>query len=475
MVAAAGSAAAAPTMTVLHSFTDGSSDGFQATSVLIADSNGNLYGTAAHGGASHGGVVFKLAPDGTTYTVLYSFCRLPSCSDGSTPEAGLIVDSAGNLYGTTTGGGVSTSLCAGCGTVFKLAPDGTETVLYSFCSKPGCNDGLGPQAGLIADSTGNLYGTTHDGGGSGCGGLGCGVVFKISPGGTETVLTGASDGAGPSAGLIADSAGNLYGTTGDGGAAGQGVVFKVSPGGTETVLHSFTGSDGATLQPGLIADSSGNLYGMTTQGGASGQGVVFKLAPAGTFRVLYSFCGLGLPCSDGAQPFAGLFADSSGNLYGTTIGGGSGTACQGSPCGVVFKLKGTEFCTAPFSALNAKLAIYHGPNPNQDAFGLLGSFTLASSSDGINPVTEPVTLQVGGFTAEIPPNSFTQSPLGTYSFIGTINGVDMEVVIQPIGGKQFAVEAAALNTNLTGTANPVTVKLSIGDDCGTTPVNAVIF
>jgi hypothetical protein len=136
---------------------------------------------------------------------------------------------------------------------------------------------------------------------------------------------------------------------------------------------------------------------------------------------------------------------------------------------------GHRFCTAPFSAFNAKLAIYHGPNPNQDAFGLLGSFTLASSSDGINPVTEPVTHQVGGFTAEIPPNSFTQSPLGTYSFIGTVNGVDMEVVIQPIGGKQFAVEAAALNANLTGTANPVTVKLSIGDDCGTTPVNAVIF
>jgi uncharacterized repeat protein (TIGR03803 family) len=109
------------------------------------------------------------------------------------------------------------------------------------------------------------------------------------------------------------------------GTTGCGVVFKLSPSGTETLLHSFTGSDGATLQTGLIVDSSGNLHGMTTQGGASGQGVVFKLAPAGAFRVLYSFCGSGLPCSDGAQPFAGLFADSSGYLYGTTIGGGSGT------------------------------------------------------------------------------------------------------------------------------------------------------
>ena len=259
------------------------------------------------------------------------------------PRNGLIADSAGNLYGTTSGGGASYK-----GVVFKLAPDGTETVLHSFPGFP--SDGNSPYAGLIADSAGNLYGTTlsrdsvsH-----------AGVVFKLAPNGTagwtETVLhsfTGfPTDGALPYAGLIADSAGNLYGATTGGGASGQGVVFKLAPDGTETVLHAFTGgSDGAYPGVGpLIADSAGNLYGTTTGGGggpgASGQGVVFKLAPNGTGgwteSVLYSFTG----GSDGGQPFYGsLIADGAGNLYGTTVGGGA------SGAGVVFKLSGTGFVT----------------------------------------------------------------------------------------------------------------------------------
>jgi uncharacterized repeat protein (TIGR03803 family) len=177
--------------------------------------------------------------------------------------------------------------------VFKLSPGGTETVLYSF---KGGSDGSGPAAGLIADSSGNLYGTTYLGGAfaSGCNGifadLGCGVVFKLSPGGTETVLhtfTGGSDGGVPSGGLIADSSGNLYGTTSRGGASGRspsgsGVVFKLSPSGTETVLYSLKGgSDGSGPAAGLIADSSGNLYGTTSGGGASGNGTVFKLTGNG--------------------------------------------------------------------------------------------------------------------------------------------------------------------------------------------------
>ena len=255
------------------------------------------------------------------------------------PRNGLIADSAGNLYGTTSGGGASYK-----GVVFKLAPDGTETVLHSFPGFP--SDGNSPYAGLIADSAGNLYGTTlsrdsvsH-----------AGVVFKLAPNGTagwtETVLhsfTGfPTDGALPYAGLIADSAGNLYGATTGGGASGQGVVFKLAPDGTETVLHAFTGgSDGAYPGVGpLIADSAGNLYGTTQVGGASGQGVVFKLAPNGTGgwteSVLYSFTG----GSDGGQPFYGsLIADGAGNLYGTTVGGGA------SGAGVVFKLSGTGFVT----------------------------------------------------------------------------------------------------------------------------------
>ncbi len=184
--------------------------------------------------------------------------------------------------------------------VLAAAPGGsasaapTETVLYSFS---GTFDGNGPGGGLIADSSGNLYGTTAFGGTSGivCSGATGGVVFKLSPGGTETVLhsfTG-GDGCEPRAGLIADSSGNLYGTTAGGGASGNGVVFKLSPSGTLTVLHSFTGfpSDGAAPEAGLIADINGNLYGTTRFGGASGFGVVFKLSPGGTETVLHSFTG----------------------------------------------------------------------------------------------------------------------------------------------------------------------------------------
>jgi uncharacterized repeat protein (TIGR03803 family) len=269
-------------------------------------------------------------------TVLHSFAGAPG--DGANPSAGLIADSKGNLFGTTVLGGAFAS-----GVVFKLAPGGSETVLYSFT---GGSDGAGPAAGLIADSSGNLYGTASGGGASNAG-----VVFKLGPGGTETVLhsfTGGSDRASSVAGLIADGSGNLYGTTEAGGRSGSGcivvgcgVVFKLGPDGTETVLHAFTGSDGANPQAGLIADGSGNLYGTTYAGGGSNAGVVFKLSPSGTETVLYTFTG----GSDGGFPLAGLIADSSGNLYGTTAGGGAQPpVCGGGGCGVVFKLSpsGTE-------------------------------------------------------------------------------------------------------------------------------------
>jgi uncharacterized repeat protein (TIGR03803 family) len=397
--AAGGGALAAPTETVLYSFNGGPSDGSGPQAGLIADSSGNLYGTTYSGGPVGAGVVFKLSSSGTE-TVLYRFIGFSS--DGANPFAGLIADSSGNFYGTTqNGGGLNAA-----GTVFKLSPGGTETVLYTFTIGA---DGFNPRAGLIADSSGNLYGTTFQGGagastscyeitcgvvfklspggtytllqtfggGNGgnpyagsliadssgnlygtteFGGLGCstsiegatacgpGTVFKLTPGGTETVLyifTGGSDGANPFAGLIADSSGNLYGTTCCGGASRNGVVFKLTPGGTETVLHSFTGvpSDGASPFAGLIADSAGNLYGTTAFGGASNSGVVFKLSPGGTETVLYIFTG----GSDGGTPYAGRYADSTGNLYGTTqVGGASGN-------GVVFKLTGTGFVTGtPF-------------------------------------------------------------------------------------------------------------------------------
>ena len=324
------------TVSILHSFTGGA-DGGGPFAGVIFDAAGNLYGTTFYGGADDAGVVFKLAPnpDGAwTESVLYSFT--PGGADGSIPLDGLTFDAAGNLYGTTASGGSSCSIFAGCGVVFKLAPnpDGTwtESVLYRFT---GGADGAQPSAGVIFDAAGNLYGTTAVGGACTYAG-GCGVVFKVAanPDGTwtQSVLynfTGGADGAIPLAGLAFDATGNLYGTTSGGGADGYGVVFKVAPNldgtWTESVLYSFTGgADGVHPYAGVIFDATGNLYGTTGFGGTysapcpNGCGVVFKLSPSSSGwseTVLHSFLGFG------AGPAAAVIFDPAGNLYGTTSDG----------------------------------------------------------------------------------------------------------------------------------------------------------
>jgi len=215
-------------------------------------------------------------------TVLYSF-QGGGAGDGEDPAAGLTQDKKGNFYGTTYLGGGTGCGGTGCGTVFKLAPDGTVRVLYSF-------DGTAaayPSAGLIMDTVGNLYGTTSEGGCDDCG-----TVFKIAPDGTETVLhsfQGGSDGAYPVAGLIIDKKGNLFGTTAEGGADGAGTVFKITPKGKEAVFYSFDYTSGQAPRAGLIMDKKGNLYGTTNLGGVNSWGTVFELAPEGTETVLHSF------------------------------------------------------------------------------------------------------------------------------------------------------------------------------------------
>jgi uncharacterized repeat protein (TIGR03803 family) len=301
------------TVSILHAFT--SADGRYPRAGLVFDAAGSLYGTTAFGGAHGYGVVFKLAPnaDGTwTESVLYSFGGLADLADGAQPYAGLVFDTAGNLYGTTESGGAYSPY----GVVFKLTPnaDGTwtESVLHSFNGA----DGLQPEAGLIFDATGNLYGTTL-----------LDNVFKLAPNSdgtwTESVLYRFQNlefGSEPRAGLVIGAAGRLYGTT-TGGGAGYGVVFKLTPNRdgtwTESVLHFFRGPDGAYPQAGLVFDAAGNLYGTTTGGGA-GYGVVFKLTPSSSGwseTVLHTFIGFG------ASPVAPVIFDRAGNLYGTTSDG----------------------------------------------------------------------------------------------------------------------------------------------------------
>jgi len=386
----------APTFTILHSFTGPPNDGRNPITGLTLDSAGNLYGTTGIGGTANWGTVFVVRPDGSeavlynfpqtafccpgpsgltlgsdgnfygttadggaaflgtvfsmspagTLTTIYSFAGSPN--DGSGPVAGVIRDAAGDLYGTTVQGGVSGTGCSGtCGTVFKVSGNGVETVLHNFAG--GSSDGGNPHGGLIQDSAGNLYGTASNGGSTGNG-----VVFEVAPDGTETVLysflgpandggpsSGApNDGAHPQSGLVQDSAGNLYGTTLNGGAYSGGTVFKLSPAGSETLLHSFGGP--STLEGGspfasVIMDAAGNLYGTTGSVGRSGGGPsVYELSPDGTFTVLHGFAS-----SEGSPPsYGALVQDRARNLYGTTFGEPASPCSVEGPggCGVVYKV-----------------------------------------------------------------------------------------------------------------------------------------
>ncbi len=282
--------------------------------------------------------VVLLAPaQAQTFTVLHTFAGAPN--DGEGPFGQLIRDSAGNLYGTTTVGGAGKcGNYGGCGTAFMLNKTGKEVAKLSFNGR----DGFSLLAGLMRDATGNFYGTTVYGGDVSCFELGCGTVFRISKTGKETVLhkfTGSPDGEMPEALLVEDTAGNLYGTTLWGGtSSGYGTVFELDAKGNETILHSFSGppdggGDGADPYAGVIRDVAGNLYGATDAGGAYGGGVVYKIDTTGKETLLYSFKGF----SDGDGPSSVLLLDDAGNLYGTTKAGGNGE-CGGSGCGVIFEL-----------------------------------------------------------------------------------------------------------------------------------------
>ena len=322
-------------------------DGLLPYRNLIAGSEGSFYGTTAGGGSSEVGTVFELtkSADGSWITkLLHNF--FGGTSDGGNPKSDLVFDASGNLYGTTQYYGAGCSYL-GCGIVFQLVPTSNgwkENVIYNFQIYP---DGENPAAGVVFDSSGNLYGTTFYGGTGEVG-----TVFKLAPSKTgswtETVIhtfgkTG--DGAYPSGGLLVDKDGNLFGTT-SGGGSYHGVVFELSPPvgqgsqWSETLMHIFDGKDGSSPAAALICDTEGNLYGTTEQGGLYDAGVVFKLTSGKggvwTETVLHNFIGVN---GDGAYPASNLIFDNSGNLYGTTtVGGIDGGGCGGVGCGTAFEL-----------------------------------------------------------------------------------------------------------------------------------------
>ena len=358
----------APMEKVLYSFTGGI-DGGDPQGSLVRDSKGNLYGVTYHGGSSAMGVcgqsggcgtVFKLSkmPGGTWQEkVIYNFCPVAGCVDGNGPVGGLVMDSLGVLYGVTFDGGEFNG-----GTVFALAPAGktwVETVLHHFCSASQCLDGLNPDAGLVLDGNGNLWGTTLQGGG-GAAEVGAGVVFEISPvssGWVETVLYAfcmvqfCPDGAAPHSSVAFDLGGNLYATAYTGGLAhcpntySCGTVFALSPATTGfwpySGLYDFcpvSGClDGELPVGGVAFDVIGHLFGTATGGGAKNGGVLFELVSSSSgdwqYSVIHNFCSISSAthnCTDGSSPANNLVVDLSNNIFGTTLGGGNGG-------GVVFK------------------------------------------------------------------------------------------------------------------------------------------
>lgn len=352
----------AQTFTVLYTFTGGVDGGTpMATPILY---NGAMYGTTSGGGLYASGTVYGFSVKLNKEVALHSF----NGADGSGPIAGLVQDSSHNFYGAAYRGGTYND-----GTLFKLTPAGTFSLLFNFAGPPA--EGIGPAGTLVFDPKGNLYGTTYVGGSSkgwgttyefsstgvfttgknfspsgalpraglnyeagllygttcGCGSIPYGGT--IYQAGQELALytfTGGADGSQPMGGLIGDGKGNLYGTTAAGGTGafgnGYGVVFEFNIATTVlTVLHTFTGPDGGVPEAALARDSQGNLYGTTTLGGAYGYGNVFKLTPTGTFTSLHDFTG----GTDGAKPTAGVFVDASGNVWGAASSGGSAIAPGG--------------------------------------------------------------------------------------------------------------------------------------------------
>ena len=327
-------AAGSGTVTTLASFNG--ANGAYPTGGLFEDSSGNFFGTTTQGGLFNDGTVFEVAAGSGTITTLVSF----NGDNGAEPQGGLVVDSNGNLFGTTSWGG-----SLGGGTVFEWNQDSGILILASFASDAGFGS-------LVEDSSGNLFGTTEYGGSSGDG-----MVFEVAQGSeaitTLVSFTGGADGANPQGGLVEDSSGNLFGTTYNGGPSGDGTVFEVAAGsGTLTNLASFNGANGANPYAGLIEDSSGNLFGTTSQGSPFGDGTVFEVASgSGTITTLSSFTGV-----NGANPQGSLIEDNSGNLFGTSTGGPSGA-------GTVFEAPSTSVTpvvtpsTAPLAANATSLTI----------------------------------------------------------------------------------------------------------------------
>jgi uncharacterized repeat protein (TIGR03803 family) len=309
---------------------------YYGSGALIQGLDGNLYGTASGGGlSSDTGTVYKMTPEGKL-TTLYEFCAESGCPDGQAPGSALVQTANGELYGTTYIGGVGNY-----GTIFEITPSEAFNVVLDFAAAEGGNS----DSALVLASNGNLYGTTPTDGTTNYG-----TVYEITPAGAFTLLhtfcseSNCADGGNPNAGLVQGSNGNFYGTTRYGGANSNGTIFEIMAAGTLTTLYNFCSktncTDGGYALGTLVVGANGNLYGTTGAGGTHFDGTIFEITPTGRLSTLYNFCSQ-TGCADGSQPWSALVQANDGNLYGTTAEGGTGTNCPngvGYGCGTIFEL-----------------------------------------------------------------------------------------------------------------------------------------
>jgi uncharacterized repeat protein (TIGR03803 family) len=377
--AAAGLAASAQSFRTLANF-DGTNGENPRYVSLVQGLDGNFYGTTGIGGAYGLGIVFKVTPGGTL-TTIYSFCSEPKCPDGWEPFAGLALGSDGNFYGTTAAGGK-----ADVGTVFEITSQGVLTTLHSFDT----SDGFLSYSPLTLGTDGNLYSTTTTGSGANYDG----TIFKITlSGGLKTLHSfSGPDGTKPIGPLLQATDGNFYGTTSEGGADNAGVVFRITPDGTYTTLHSFCSlsdcADGEGPFSGVIQGTDGNLYGTTLSGGTGSCpyqdacGVVFEITLQGTLTTLHNFAG-----SDGAVVYSPLIQATDGNYYGVTSEGGSygfGTAFEITPAGVLTTLR--SLSAAPNGGLvQGTNGYFYGTTYEG---GIYNDGTIFALSEGLGPIVE---------------------------------------------------------------------------------------
>lgn len=354
-------------------------NGSRPQSPLVQGLDGDLYGTTDFGGPSDRGTVFRITPGGTR-TLLANFCKQPHCPDGAYPMGGLVLATDGNFYGTTSAGGTGSSY----GTVFRMTPAGALTTLYSFT---GLADGEQPMGTLVQATDGNLYGVAFLGGANNSG-----TVFRITLAGSLTTLysfcaqANCIDGDEPVS-LIQGTDGNFYGTTGFGGYV-YGTVFKITPEGDLTTLYRFTGSDGAYIYAGLVLANDGSFYGQTFEGGSFGCGTIFRITAIGKLTTLHNF-----DMTDGCYPFSALIQATDGNLYGSTsdevVVGMYGTLFEITPTGVLTTLHSFDSSDGaqPGTLVQSTNGAFYGTSTFG---GLYDQGTLYSLSVGLFPFADTI-------------------------------------------------------------------------------------